>query len=115
MKQMNLDAYSPLHKTGHTSKGDQRKWKIDQWWYKADYMGYEGLAEVLISRLLMKSSLQQPFVQYEPIQIEYHGKKICGCSSRDFLQEDETLIPLESCIDSTRVKVWLLKSLDFQR
>ena len=95
MKQMNLDAYSPLHKTGHTSKGDQRKWKIDQWWYKADYMGYEGLAEVLISRLLMKSSLQQPFVQYEPIQIEYHGKKICGCSSRDFLQEDETLIPLE--------------------
>lgn len=25
MKQMNLDAYSPLHKTGHTSKGDQRK------------------------------------------------------------------------------------------
>ena len=88
MKQMNLDAYSPLHKTGHTSKGDQRKWKIDQWWYKADYMGYEGLAEVLISRLLMKSSLQQPFVQYEPKQIEYHGKKICGCSSRDFLQED---------------------------
>ena len=43
MKNVNLDTYSPFHKTGHTSKGDQRKWKVDGIWYKADYMGYEGL------------------------------------------------------------------------
>ena len=41
MKNINLDKYSPFHKTGHTSKGDQRKWEIDGIWYKADYMGYE--------------------------------------------------------------------------
>ena len=41
MKRLNLDNHSPFHKTGHTSKGDQRKWKIGDRWYKADYMGYE--------------------------------------------------------------------------
>ena len=38
MEIRNFDAYSPLHKSGHTSKGDQLKWKIDDRWYKADYM-----------------------------------------------------------------------------
>ena len=52
MKNVNLDTYSPFHKTGHTSKGDQRKWKVDGIWYKADYMGYESLAEVLVSHFL---------------------------------------------------------------
>ena len=47
MKRLNLDKNSPFHKTGHTSKGDQRKWKVGDRWYKADYMGYESLAEVL--------------------------------------------------------------------
>ena len=41
MKKIELGNYSPLHKTGHTSKGDQRKWKIGNLWYKADYLGYE--------------------------------------------------------------------------
>ena len=36
MEIRNFDAYSPLHKSGHTSKGDQLKWKIDDRWYKAD-------------------------------------------------------------------------------
>ena len=68
MKNVTLDTYSPFHKTGHTSKGDQRKWKVDGIWYKADYMGYEGLAEVLVSSLLGKSSLSYPFVAYQPVQ-----------------------------------------------
>lgn len=51
MEIRNFDAYSPLHKSGHTSKGDQLKWKIDDRWYKADYMGYEGLSQVLVSDL----------------------------------------------------------------
>ena len=95
MKNVNLDTYSPFHKTGHTSKGDQRKWKVDGIWYKADYMGYEGLAEVLVSSLLGKSSLSYPFVAYQPVQIEYKGQMIRGCVSRDFLKEGEILIPLE--------------------
>ena len=55
MKRWNLDNHSPFHKTGHTSKGDQRKWKVDGIWYKADYIVYESLAEVLVSRLLKQS------------------------------------------------------------
>lgn len=58
-------------------------------------MGYEGLAEVLVSSLLGKSSLSYPFVAYQPVQIEYKGQMIRGCVSRDFLKEGEILIPLE--------------------
>lgn len=52
MKRRNLDNHSPFHKTDHTSKGDQRKWKVEDRWYKVDYMGYESLAEVLVSHFL---------------------------------------------------------------
>ena len=52
MKRRNLDNHSPFHKTGHTSKGDQRKWKVEDRWYKVDYMGYESLADVLVSHFL---------------------------------------------------------------
>lgn len=58
-------------------------------------MGYEGLAEALVSSLLEKSSLAYPFVSYQPVQIEYKGQVIQGCASRDFLEEGEILIPLE--------------------
>ena len=30
MENINLDAYTPLETADHTSKGDQRKWKIDE-------------------------------------------------------------------------------------
>ena len=95
MEIRNFDAYSPLHKSGHTSKGDQLKWKIDDRWYKADYMGYEGLSEVLVSDLLQKSTCPFPFVEYEAAVIEYNGKIFQGCSSLDFLKADQILIPLE--------------------
>ena len=32
MDKVEIDKYSPLHKTGHISKGDQRKWKIENLW-----------------------------------------------------------------------------------
>lgn len=82
MKNINLDKYSPFHKTGHTSKGDQRKWEIDGIWYKADYMGYESLAEVLVSRLLKKSSLKYAFVTYDLTKIEYNNSSINRASAR---------------------------------
>ena len=53
-----------MHIADHTSKGDQRKWRMNDIWYKADYMGYESLSEVLISALLQKSNLSYPFVLY---------------------------------------------------
>ena len=42
-----------------SSKGNQLKWKRDGIWYKADYTGYEGLAECVVSYLLSKSSLNE--------------------------------------------------------
>ena len=40
-----------------SSKGNQLKWESDGIWYKADYTGYEGLSEYVVSELLRKSSL----------------------------------------------------------
>ena len=95
LKNIKLDNISPLHKTGHTSKGDQRKWTVDDLWYKADYMGYESLAEVLVSELLKKSSFSYSFVAYEFMQAEYGGALLNVCVSNDFLRNGQVLIPLE--------------------
>ena len=86
----------PLQETeGHTSKGNQLKWKLQNQWYKADHMGYEGLAEVLVSQLLRKSELKYPFVEYHPAKILYKGQELPGCCSENFLRENQKLIPLE--------------------
>ena len=48
-----------------SSKGNQLKWENEGIWYKADYTGYEGLAEYMISHLLKKSTLtENEFVCY---------------------------------------------------
>lgn len=47
-----------------SSKGNQLKWCRNNVWYKADYMGYEGLVEYVVSRLLEKSSLKQKSMFY---------------------------------------------------
>lgn len=79
---------------GHTSKGDQPKWQLNDRWYKADHMGYEALAEVVLSRLLQYSNAPD-FVDYHPLWIQNEEKKIAGCVSKNFRGKDEMLIPLE--------------------
>lgn len=79
-----------------SSKGNQLKWNNNGIWYKADYTGYEGLAEYMISHLLLKSSLRQDeFVLYEPEQIRYKDAVYSGVKSNDFLKKDWQLITLE--------------------
>lgn len=80
--------------TGHSSKGNQLKWKQDNWWYKVDAFGYESLSEVMTSKLLQKSNLSE-FVIYEPVQILYEGNLKRGCCSRNFKKENYELISLE--------------------
>jgi len=94
MNKINLDTIVQEPLQGHTSKGDQPKWQLDNKWYKADHMGYEGLAEVLISRLLHKSNVVH-FVEYKPALIQYQGKTAPGCISRNFRQKGEMLVPFE--------------------
>ena len=79
-----------------SSKGNQLKWENDNIWYKADYTGYEGLAEYMISRLLMKSSLQAAeYVLYEPEQIQYKSQIYQGVKSNSFLSDDWQIVTLE--------------------
>ncbi|MBR1710822.1 MAG: hypothetical protein IJ719_18685 [Clostridia bacterium] len=68
-----------------SSKGNQLKFRKDGIWYKTDYLGYEGLAEFVISKLLERSNLShEEYAAYLLEEVYYRGKIFNGCSSRDF-------------------------------
>ena len=91
---VDLTQYENEPISGHTSKGDQPKWHIGADWYKADYMGYEALSEVIVSWMLEHSSIKD-FVAYTPVKIYASDKTYVGCQSRNFRQEGEILLPVE--------------------
>lgn len=79
-----------------SSKGNQLKWRNKNIWYKADYTGYEGLAEYLVSKLLQYSDLDvAEYVDYDVEMIQYKNTVYRGCKSRNFLPEGWRLITLE--------------------
>lgn len=78
----------------HTSKGNQPKWHINNKWYKADHMGYEALAEYVVSELLKKSNVEN-FVVYGLVEIKYDNKISIGCVSDNFREDYEMLVPIE--------------------
>ena len=94
MQKIDLNKVLREPTVGHTSKGDQPKWQTGQKWYKADHMGYEALAEVVVSKLLEKSNVQD-IVSYQPVIIRYQERELRGCVSINFRRKNESLIPLE--------------------
>lgn len=79
----------------NSSKGNQLKFERDGIWYKADYLGYEGLAETVVAKLLRFSTLDpSEYVDYDTEEILYNGQVFTGCRSRDFT-EGWQLITLE--------------------
>ena len=85
-----------------SSKGNQLKWEKNGIWYKADFTGYEGLAEYVISSLLSKTTLEpQEFVVYKQEEMSYKSQSYMGASCKDFLEEGEQLITLERLFQST--------------
>lgn len=93
-KNMKLDARK-------SSKGNQLKWENDGVWYKADYTGYEGLSEYVVSGLLSDSSLlEEEYVSYKTEVISYKQNKYLACKSRNFLPEGWKLITLERLFQS---------------
>lgn len=94
MERINLDTVEREPMKGHTSKGDQPKWQMGGKWYKADHMGYEALAEVVVSQLLKRSNVTS-FVTYEPVWIRYQGNDLPGCVSKNFRAKNEMLVPFE--------------------
>ena len=84
-----------------SSKGNQLKWEEDGTWYKADHIGYEGLAEYMVSSLLKYSDMDEnEYIMYQTEKIEYKSSTYCGCKSRNFLPKGYQLITLERLFGS---------------
>ena len=65
-----------------SSKGNQLKWESDGIWYKADYTGYEGLAEYMVSGLLKHSNMnEEEYILYQTEEIGYKKALYRGCRS----------------------------------
>ena len=80
---------------GHySSKGNQWKWREDNYWYKADQLGYETLAETVVSHILQHSTIEN-LVIYEPVILQYKEKELIGCRSKSFLGDRQELVTLE--------------------
>jgi len=79
-----------------SSKGNQLKWCRGGRWYKADYAGYEGLAEYTVSQLLAEEVPGGPeIIAYRTEEIHYKERTYLGCSSANFLPEGWQLVTLE--------------------
>lgn len=73
------------------SKGVQKKYFKDGWFYKLNVEGNEGLKEWLVSCVLECSSLPtDSYVKYEACRI--NGKP--GCRSYNFLKAGESFVPM---------------------
>lgn len=74
-----------------SSKGNQLKWQGDDaFWYKADYTGYEGLAEYFVSNLLKYSTLDAAEALYGR-HLQFH----CGKMDVKKILEQEMYYPKE--------------------
>ena len=81
---VDLDNILPIEGVAYSSKGNQLKWNIDDTWYKADGLGYEGLSEVVSSAFFelsnIKDSFQEQtldiFVKYGQRNISVKTKKM---------------------------------------
>ena len=104
MERIDLTNESLIDTKATSSKGNQQKWLVNGNWYKADHMGYEGLCEVVVSRLLKQSNIQD-FVTYSPILITFDGKEYPGCYSKNFKAKNESIVTLEHLS-----KQWLANS-----
>lgn len=101
-----------------SSKGNQLKWENFGVWYKADFTGYEGLAEYIVSHLLEYSSLGiDEFVTYDFEDIKYKKNLYKGVKSNDFICDDWQIITLERLFKnkygrSLYQEIWHIKGVE---
>ncbi len=77
-----------------SSKGNQNKWLYKGRWYKEDSLGYESLAEILVSGLLSMTNVSS-YVKYNYEAIKRNGIIYNACVSENFLtDEDDKLISI---------------------
>lgn len=72
-----------------TSEGTQIKYRKNNFWYKKDNRGREGLSEYLVSRFMDFTSLDShEYIKYEEGTINGNS----GCRSKNFLTGEDELI-----------------------
>lgn len=73
---------------GHSSKGYQNKWKVNDVFIKQDCLGYESVAEAMVSTLLRWTDIpKEDYVTYEVCMIyEDQFPLGRGCCSNDFIK-----------------------------
>jgi len=80
--------------TNPVAKGNQLKFELNNVWYKADCLGYEGLIECLVSSLLQKTNIDN-FTIYKPACISYENQMSFGCKSQNFIPENYRLLTID--------------------
>lgn len=86
-----------------SSKGNQLKWSDGRYWYKSDYLGYEGLAEYAASLVLVSSDLpEEMYVSYSTERILYKDNEYNGCKSRNMISPEEQLITVERLVKQAK-------------
>ncbi len=87
---------------GTGSSGCQMKWVANGKFYKLSLLGYEHVAEVLVSELMHCSSLSPTeYVIYSPCLIREDGKVLGqGCYCESFLKDDEYEVSVANILDS---------------
>lgn len=90
MKNYNIEE-KYLFTSESVSKGTQKKYKKDDYFYKLNKLGDEGFSEYLVSCLLKASDLPpHDFVCYEYCKIN----SLTGCRSYNFLKPEEEFISM---------------------
>lgn len=90
MKQNYILSPQALVMVQGSSKGTQPKYFDGGYWYKVNRLGYEGLAETIVSKVLECSNIKD-YVIYEDCII--NGK--AGCRSQNFLKESESFLSFQ--------------------
>lgn len=87
---------------GTGSSGCQRKWELGNRIVKLSILGYEHVAEVLVSELLECSNLRESeYVKYFPCDVYEDGVYLGqGCYSYSFLCEGEQEVSIANILDS---------------
>ena len=76
----------------NSANGVQSKYynEYDNYWYKEDYLGTEGLSEYVSTLLLQGSGISH--AKYTPCQFKNGLKTVIGCKSINFLSKEEDLV-----------------------
>jgi predicted metallopeptidase len=93
-----------------SSRGNQLKFYSDNFWYKYDTYGYEGLAEYIISKILLKNNIN--CVNYKIVEITYNGEIKLGVKSENFKQANQEVITLARLFQANGIS---LVSKEFNR